>query len=37
MCTNPYEQLATLKQDASIDEYMDAFVVLISQVEGFSD
>ncbi|KAF2289912.1 hypothetical protein GH714_039140 [Hevea brasiliensis] len=37
MRINPYERLSTLRQDSSVDAYIDAFVALVSQIEGLSD
>lgn len=37
MCTNPYERLAKLRQEASVDVYIDVFIALVSHVEGLSD
>ncbi|KAF2295632.1 hypothetical protein GH714_033407 [Hevea brasiliensis] len=36
MRINPYERLSTLHQDSSVDAYIDAFVDLVSQIEGLS-
>lgn len=37
MRSNLYERLATLRQNFFVDEYVDAFVALASQVEGLND
>ncbi|KAF2287440.1 hypothetical protein GH714_040459 [Hevea brasiliensis] len=37
MRANPYERLATVYQEKSVDEYIDVFVALASQVEGLTD
>lgn len=30
---NPYERLATIHEEASVDEYIDAFIELLAQIE----
>ncbi|KAF2289101.1 hypothetical protein GH714_028914 [Hevea brasiliensis] len=37
MRINPYEHLSTLRQDSSVDAYIDAFVAFVSQIEGLFD
>ncbi|KAF2322095.1 hypothetical protein GH714_006601 [Hevea brasiliensis] len=37
MRANPYERLATVYQEKSVDEYIDVFVARASQVEGTTD